>query len=326
MRTRRVALGVLTALVAAAVVGTAAGGTPAAQHQAATPIKHFITLMQENHTYDNYFGTYPRGDGLSAGTCVPRRPAEAAQAVHPPLPPRFQPASCPRIRTTAPPRRAGSSITVASTASSALSTRLNQDGRLAMGYRDGSDLPYYWNLADRYVLYDRFFSSAMAGSFLNHIYWVSGGPARRLRTRPAGRIPQPTTIFNRLEAAGVSWKFYVQNYNPHLTFRTLRQFPANRASQVVWVPLLSMPRVLDNPELRKHIVPLNQYYSDVLHGTLPAVSYIVPSGPSEHPPVERRVRPGLRPLADQLTDRKSRAGRAPPSCSATTTGAGGTTT
>ena len=45
-----------------------------------------------------------------------------------------------------------------------------------------------------------------------------------------------------------------------------------------------MSRFLDNPELRSHIVPLNQYYNDVLHGTLPAVSYIVPSGPSEHPP------------------------------------------
>ena len=59
---------------------------------------------------------------------------------------------------------------------------------------------------------------------------------------------------------------------------------ANRASQVVWVPLLSMPRFLNNPRLRSHIVPLNQYYNDLLKGTLPAVSYIVPSGPSEHPP------------------------------------------
>jgi len=41
----------------------------------------------------------------------------------------------------------------------------NQDGRLAMGYYDGTQLPYYWNIADEYVLFDRFFSSAASGSF-----------------------------------------------------------------------------------------------------------------------------------------------------------------
>ena len=39
-----------------------------------------------------------------------------------------------------------------------------------------------------------------------------------------------------------------------------------------------------NPELNKHIVSLDQYYVDLANGTLPAVSYIVPSGASEHPP------------------------------------------
>ena len=148
MRRLGVALGVLTALVAAAVVGTAAGGTPAAQHQAVTPIKHFITLMQENHTYDNYFGTYPRGDGLPAGTCVPVDPRK------------------PHGRCVRPFHLGSNSVVPADPDHSSTTARgqfdngrmngfvsaldsLNQDGRLAMGYRDGGDLPYYWNLADR---------------------------------------------------------------------------------------------------------------------------------------------------------------------------------
>ena len=32
---------------------------PSAQHQAVTPIQHFIFLMQGDRTFDNYFGTYP---------------------------------------------------------------------------------------------------------------------------------------------------------------------------------------------------------------------------------------------------------------------------
>ena len=53
-----------------------------------------------------------------------------------------------------------------------------------MGYCDDRDLPYYWNLADQYVLYDRFFSSAGAGSFLNHIYWVTASPGAGYRPIP----------------------------------------------------------------------------------------------------------------------------------------------
>jgi phospholipase C len=160
----------------------------------------------------------------------------------------------------------------------------NQDGRLALGYRDGRDIPYYWNLADQYVLYDHFFSSAAAGSFLNHVYWTTGSAGGGYDRFPPGGLRNLPTIFDRLEAAGVSWKFYVQNYDPRLNFRTLSHFPGNRASQVIWVPLLNMPRFLDDPNLFKHIVNLDEYYRDLADGTLPAVSYIAPSGPSEHPP------------------------------------------
>ena len=58
----------------------------------------------------------------------------------------------------------------------------------------------------------------------------------------------------------------------------------DRGAQVVWVPLLAFPRFLDDPELFKHIVPIEEYYDDLANGTLPAVSYMVPSGASEHPP------------------------------------------
>ncbi|HEU5013674.1 MAG TPA: alkaline phosphatase family protein, partial [Roseiflexaceae bacterium] len=45
----------------------AAPGTPPAPK---TPIKHFIVMMQEGHSFDNYFGTYPGADGFPAHTCV----------------------------------------------------------------------------------------------------------------------------------------------------------------------------------------------------------------------------------------------------------------
>jgi phospholipase C len=91
------------------------------------------------------------------------------------------------------------------------------------------------------------------------------------------------TIFDRLQAAGISWKFYVQNYDPTITYRNLGT-SGNRASQVIWVPLLNFDRFLDNPDLASHIVNLDQYYIDLKNNNLPAVSFITPSGASEHPP------------------------------------------
>jgi phospholipase C len=271
---------VLGLLCLAAFGDTAVAGTP---HRATTPIKHFVTVLQENHTYDNYFGTYPRGDGFPRGTCVPVNPARPKGACVRPfhigdnaILPRDLDHSQATFRGQYNHGRLDGFV-------QALDQR-NQDGRLALGYRDGRDVGYYWNLADNYVLYDRFFSSASAGSFLNHVYWVSGGAAGGYDRLPPDGYRHMTTIFDRLDAAGVSWKFYVQNYEPRLNFRTLRQFPGNRASQVIWVPLLSIPRYLDTPRLRSHIVDLEQFYRDLHDGTLPAVSYIAPSGPSEHPP------------------------------------------
>jgi phospholipase C len=92
------------------------------------------------------------------------------------------------------------------------------------------------------------------------------------------------TIFDRLEEKGISWKFYVQNYDPKLTYRTAAQYPGNRASQVIWVPPLNLDRFIDDPKLNSRIVDISEYFVDAHNGTLPAVAYISPSGASEHPP------------------------------------------
>ena len=278
------------AAATAAVIATALAAAPLAQgtaaaadgsHLPSTPIHHFVVLMQENHTFDSYFGTYPGADGIPKGVCMPVDPASG-------------PKPCVR------PFHIGnqSIIDLDHSESSAIGDvdrgRMDGfvraqnirtgDGSQAMGYYDASDVPFYWNVADRYVLFDHFFSSSLGGSFLNHVYWVAAGAGNATQSVPLGGL-KLTTIFDRLQQAGVSWKFYVQNYDPAINYRTLpRLTNANRASQAVWSPLLDIPRFLDNPSLSSHIVNLSQYYTDLRNGTLPAVAYIAPSGASEHPP------------------------------------------
>jgi phospholipase C len=154
---------------------------------------------------------------------------------------------------------------------------------LVMGHYDDRDIPYYWNVADDFTLFDRFFTSSNGGSLSNHMYWVTGTSGTGTgESVPVGGFDEPKTIFDRLEEKGVSWKFYVQNYDPRITFRS--KTLGDRGSQVVWVPLLNYARIIDNPKMFANIVPMEQFYEDVRRGTLPSVSYIVPSGSSEHPP------------------------------------------
>jgi phospholipase C len=254
---------------------------PSTDHQPTTPIQHLVVLMQENHSFDNYFGTYPGADGLPPDTQMPIDPNNLAAGY------------------VVPWHIGSSTITDLSHSAStyvdqynngkmdgfvsALNTR-NQDGKLTMGYYDERDIPYYWNLADSYVLFDQFFSSAKDGSFANHMYWVASIPPVAPKGVPLNEVlANLPTIFDRLQSAGISWKFYVQNYDPTITYRNIGT-SGNRSSQVIWVPLLNFDRFIDDPTLSSHIVDLSQYYIDLQNGDLPSVAYIIPSGASEHPP------------------------------------------
>ena len=273
---------VLCVLVVAVLVPNASALADVSKQtsKSKTPIQHFVVLMQENHTFDNYFGTYPGANGIPAGTCMPVDPSDKTNTdcVEP-----FHIGDRPiddldhSLSTFQMQYNDGKMNGFVY----ALNQR-NQNGAMAMGYYDDRDLPYYWNLADEYVLFDNYFSSDHGGSFANHMYWVSAQPGGN-RVSENG-YADVATIFDRLEERGISWKFYVQNYDPQITYRSLSQVSGNRASQVIWVPLLNMDRFLDDPKLSSHIVDLNEYFVDLENGTLPEVAYIAPSGASEHPP------------------------------------------
>ena len=266
-------------------VGLAAGvachpARAAAQPEPRTPIRHIVTLMQENHSFDNYFGTFPGADGLPPGTCMPVNPQKGPK---------------PCIK---PFRLGGKAVQDLGHTHSVFATQYNGgklDGFLrsgvlegigvqpnVMGHYDGRDLPFYWNIAKSYVLFDRFFTSAAAGSVQNHMFWVTGRPGSAIDVIPHNGFGDIPTIFDRLERRGIPWKFYVQNYRPEITYRS-RGF-GDSGAQPVWVPLLAYNRYIDNPRLFSHIVDLSEYFRDLRNGTLPAVSYIVPAGSSEHPP------------------------------------------
>lgn len=270
---------VLTMMVAllAPTTASAADGEP----PTTTPIRHFITLMQENHAFDNYFGTYPGADGTPEGTCMPVDPTKpGGECIKPHHLGNVAVKDLGHNRDIFNGEYRNGKMD--GFVSAHKGSGIPPD--LAMGFYDRRDIPYYWNIASQYVLFDRFFTSAAGGSVWNHLFWVTGTPGNPseddIPPHGFGDLP---TIFDRLQKKGVSWKFYVQNYDPTITYRS-REGRGDRGSQVVWNPLLAYDRYLDDPELFGHIVDLSEYYQDLNNNTLPAVAYIVPSGASEHPP------------------------------------------
>jgi phospholipase C len=229
-------------------------------------------LMQENHSFDNYFGTYPGADGIPADVCMPVRPDKPERGCVKPhhLGDRPLRDHSHDYKTALRQLDGGKMDGFVG----ALNVR-RQDGPVAMGYYDRSDLPFHWAVADQYVLFDRFFSSSMRGGAPNHAFWLGGRP----------ELGNGPTIFDRLQQHGISWKFYIAGYDPGLNIHT----PAGKRDPH-WgrvlddVPILKLARFADDRRLARRIVDLSEYYRDLEDGTLPAVSFMVDYGASEHPP------------------------------------------
>lgn len=274
---------VVTGLALLAVPGTCQQGPARALETSVTtkpttttPIKHFITLMQQNHSFDNYFGSRPGVDGLPPKTCLPMGTGQdgGADCVAP-----FHVGGRPIVDL-------GDSIELFDAQMAggrldgfvtALAGRTEDPG-LTMGYYDDSDLPFYWNVADEYVLFDHFFSSAFSGTLRNHLYWVAGAPDVGLDGQPLpGGVDGLPTIFDRLQQAGVSWKFYVDE-------PTQSASSGGQGAAAAAMPLLQFSRFLGVPLLANRIVPVKELFTDIEKGTLPSVAYVVASHADEHPP------------------------------------------
>jgi phospholipase C len=259
--------------LALAAVPAAASAPSAAGHPAATPIRHFVFLMQGGRTFDDYFGTYPGAAGLPAGTCQLRVTGQPALGcIRPFVLDGSQRAPLGANKTIIANQYDGGKMD----GFVAAYQRQDRDGTTVMGHYNARALPFYWQAAASYVLFDHFFSSAQYGIRNNRSFWVSARPA----PGGAGRIPPggygaQLTIFDRLQAAHVSWKFYVQGYNRTQTYQSAS--PLRPETQTARVPLVDFSRFTHDPALSSHIVGLGQYYRDLAAGTLPAVAYVASS-------------------------------------------------
>lgn len=247
---------------------------------AAAKIKHVFVLMQENHTFDNYFGTFPGADGLPADTRVPANPADPGGVSYAPHP-------INDVRTPDPDHGADSARVAYDGGKMdgfvLAQTQRNLTGTLPLGYYDQREIPGYWQLARSYALADHFFSSALDSSYANHEFAVAATQFEHNGEIPPQGFDGVPTIFDRLQAAGVSWRFYAKNYNPQVTYKN-RPASAASDSQLIWIPMLTMSNYVDDPNRMADIQDLSRIYPALASGQAADVNYIVQSGSSEHPP------------------------------------------
>ncbi len=297
----KIILAMLACLLFAGVASRGLFGAPQPAQAAAKPeppglnkINHVIWIMQENRSFDNYFGTYPGADGIPPGTCLPVLPG-SRRCIKPFL---LQGAAmngpaCDLNHDWDPAH--------ASYDHGAMDGFVWAEGSpYTMEYLDGHDIPSYWDYARHFTLADRFFSSLMGPSLPNHVYMVaaqSGGLIDNVCTEhnvierlkevmddPAGF--SFASIINRLAGQNVSWKYYVETPRQrppvadpcHVFYPSPQQFG-------LWNPLPGFKSIRDNPALMSHLVNQTEYYRDLQQGTLPDVAWLIPDGQdSEHPP------------------------------------------
>jgi phospholipase C len=255
--------------------------------QGLAKIDHFIFIIKENHSFDNYFGRFPGADGattgrLSSGATVPL--AEAPDQVYPDL-------------------AHGPADATAAVDAGRMDRFDRLPGALTLGVNHAytamyeRDIPDYWAYARRFTLDDHFFSTIMGPTFPNHLVTIaaqSGGVISNpqhsanhwgcdapigtfVQTRSAtGQLGTTfpcfdfTTLADRLNAANIAWRYYA---------------PQAGQQGYIFSVFDAIRHIRNGPQWPTNIVPWAQFQTDVAHGKLAPVTWLVTDTPqSEHPP------------------------------------------
>ena len=314
-RLRAALAGIVIVVVLALVIAPRADAA-APEGTGIHKIQHVVMIMQENRSFDSYFGTYPGANGIPAGVCVPD-PANGGcvQPFHNSSERNFggphgNNAAFKDIdggRMDGFLKTAEEGEKCHGTGSGCSPCRHAEAGTSCgevMGYHDAREIPNYWSYAQNYVLQDKLFESAASSSLYEHLYVVSAwaalcpnGGANPLECVSSVEGPELnhrphawTDITYLLHRAGVSWRYYVfEGTEPDcesdeaITCAPVQQGPTTPG---IWNPLADFTDVKEDGQL-EDIQSLTNFYSAVQDQSacgLPNVAWIVPKYKvSEHP-------------------------------------------
>lgn len=251
----------------------------------ATPIHHVVVMTQEGHSFDNYFGQRRGVDGLDANDCSLTASDSHGGCVSP-----YPISGSPHARLNG---------TAAAQARAVDGGRMDgfvraqavhgSNGKVAMGYYPAREIPVLTGIADRGIVFDHWFAAVPGSGVANDLFAVTARSPGDVGAVPRAGWSDMPTIFDRLEQAGVSWRIYVEGYQPSRTIQTVHSAQDRSTGQVARVPVLATRRFIENPSLMSHVMDLRRYYDDLAQHHLPAVSFIVSTHHTERPPRSPRT-------------------------------------
>jgi phospholipase C len=315
MRLRALAALTLVAAAAALFGALAARSSPA--RTGLQKIRHVIVIMQENRSFDSYFGTFPGADGIAHAICVPNgiggcvRPFHDSRdrnggGAHGPLAGK-QDVDGGKMDGFIRVTYGGLIRRCKRTPAAAGCAILRHPG--LMGYYDSRELANYWKYAKSFVLSDRMFEPNWGWSLPVHLWLVSGwsarcslpadpstctsnlegptsGPGATLARYPHGPIYGWTDLTYLLHAHHVSWAYYVtRGAAPDCATGPISCYTSLKGPNTpgMWNPLPNFVTVRDDRQVG-NVQPLDRFYRAARNGTLPAVTWITPNwATSEHP-------------------------------------------
>jgi phospholipase C len=288
---------------------------PKTPHAGLEKIEHIIIIVQENRSFDHYFGTFPGANGIpqqngAFTVCVPDTLHKTC--VVPFHSPNLVGAGGPHGSPSYPLDYNNGQMDgfiQAATDAAATSTCRNPSGphclntaNEIMAYHDDREIKNYWLYAHRFVLQDAMFAPFQGWSNVQHAGLVSGWAANcKKHNLPSSCVSDQRMLWNPkrppvfawtditylLHNAGVSWGYYVVEgtepdcANPsELSCVGAAQ---SAATPGFWNPLPFFDTVIANKQT-SNVQSVANFYAAAKAGTLPAVSWVVPSFPvSEHP-------------------------------------------
>lgn len=253
-------------------------------------VEHVVMLMQENRSFDHYFGTLkgvrgfadPKALRLSTGRSVFHQPdAENPKGYLLPFHLDTRKTSAQAIPSTSHAWSVQHEAWNGGKMDKWLPAHRKADGKngpYVMGYHTREDIPFQFALAETFTICDNYFCSVFGPTWPNRLYWMTGtidpggtkgGPVI------SNTMPSPyrwTTYAERLQAAGVSWRVYQQedNYGCNM-LEWFKRFRDAKPGDPLY-------------ERGMRRQPEGTFEDDARNDRLPAVSWIIPTGPqSEHP-------------------------------------------
>jgi phospholipase C len=262
-----------------------------------TDIEHVVIFIQENRSFDHYFGSY-RGVRGFADPSAAFEQADPANTTNRPvgkllpfhLDTSMTNAACTHDITHAwvPQHQSWNNGAMDGFVNPRPPNNLN-DATLTMGYYTRADIPYYYAVADAFTICDNYFCSVMGPTDPNRLYTMAasidpdgknGGPLLQTlglnRSSFFGSLTY-TTMPEQLQARGISWKVYSSP-------------DANILNSIFSDNVLSYFKNFQNtasPLYQNAFLPQFPagFVADALSGNLPQVSWVLASlVDSDHPP------------------------------------------